>query len=361
MPPSPYVTSPTGSERSAATQVLPPSGGVHGAGLERQQHLPQVPLEDGAMLVDEPAVELEPGVHGADVRGGGRRPVLDERLRHDGDVPTVADERQEEVPVLEPAAHVLVVAAARTPGVAADHRGRRAGVAVQEVDRRPSAGPHDRVDHAVRTQPRRCGTCAGVALQDRDRPLEERRREAVVAVQHGHEVGPGSGDPRVPGRADPAVGLTQHPDAGVALEPLDDLDRLVVGRAVVDHDDGLRDAGLAQDRLDRFGDQLALVERGDDHAHAQHAAHAGTSGPTAGPDRSSSALRIRVPGELPPQVEGPQPAGLAGEDVVEALQPRRRRHPAGRRPVPPGASPSSSAAAWRSSWKSSRVGSEVAK
>ncbi len=194
-----------------------------------------------------------------------------QRLRHDGDVPSTADQRQEEVPVLEPAAHVLVVAAARTPGVAAEHCGRRAGVAVQEVDRRPSAGPHDRIDRAVRPQPRRGGECAEVALENRGRPLEERRREAVVAIQHGHELGLRRGDPRVPGRADPTVGLTQHADPTVPLEPLDDIDRLVVGRAVVDHDDGFREAGLAQDRLDRFGDQLALVERGDDHAHTQHA------------------------------------------------------------------------------------------
>ena len=203
-------------------------------------------------------------------------------------------------------------------------------------------------------------TCAGVALQDRDRPLEERRREAVVAVQHGHEVGPGSGDPRVPGRADPTVGLTQHPDTSVPLEPLDDLDRLVVGRAVVDHDDGIRDAGLAQDRLDRLGDQPALVERGDDHAHAQHAlmlaradrrrARTGHRAGSGSGCPESSRRRSRARSRLGSRARtSSRPAAAA------STSPRRAATCASRSIAVV------VCAACRSSWKSSRVGSEVAK
>jgi hypothetical protein len=105
---------------------------------------------------------------------------------------------------------------------------------------------------------------SGSPPEDGELPLQLGRTPAVVGIEKGHEL---------PGR---------HLQRGVARDrlaavgdPADDQPRVldgrehlgrVVGGAVVDHDDLDVVHGLVPDALDRLGDEVTVVVRGDDDA-----------------------------------------------------------------------------------------------
>ncbi len=227
------------------------------AGGDPVPHAPHVRAPPGdRALPDPPVVDvLVQHVHrpGEVVRRDHHRGVLVEPAHREG----------EGVPVPEGAPEHLVPrdAVREEPGVAGD-------VGAEAVAGQPAVLPGllpflpGEPPHVARHQ---VGTRR---LQGRQHPCVRVTDEDVVAVgeREVRDAGGGAGDPRVPGGAEPRVGLV---DAAEAVVPGGELlgdPAAPVGRAVVDHHylDGVE--GLPGQRVETLRQVVLDVVHGDDDA-----------------------------------------------------------------------------------------------
>ena len=153
------------------------------------------------------AAQREPMLHAADVRGCRCRAVPNQRFGHDFDTPPIRQEAEEEVPILEPVAHRLVVAAATTPPLPAEEHDGGTCIPVQEVLHATARRPDQCIRGPVHAEPTGRGSDLGILLQYGRSPSDEVGLQLVIAVQDDGEFATQGGETPVSGGADPGVGL----------------------------------------------------------------------------------------------------------------------------------------------------------
>ena len=165
------------------------------------------------------------------------------------------------------------VAAACFPDGSPERERRRAGVARQEVGDRAAGRFDDRIQHTEGPQPAGRGDDRRIAVQQTDRRLQERRQQPVVAVQHGHAVGPRRSDADVARGGRSGVPLPDDGDVVRLFQFVQHLYGCLIRRPVVHHDARVRTQRLPPDRIDGLANHLVLVVAGDDHTDVAHARH----------------------------------------------------------------------------------------
>ena len=111
----------------------------------------------------------------------------------------------------------------------------------------------------------------GVLLQCLAQRGERTGREFVVRVEDDHEGGVGEGEPGVPRTADTGILLAYDPDA--LRELVQRKPCCVIGRAIVDDDDGRRAPGLVECTRQAAPQVVPVVEARDDHGDGRVLGH----------------------------------------------------------------------------------------